>query len=277
MKILYGVWQYAPRTGVLPYAPTNTMDKLKIIILAGGLGKRMNNPDLPKVLISLKGRPLISYLLEAVKKSGVCARPLIVVGAKAEMVKEAVGPECDYVLQPEQLGTGHAVMCAEPTLKNQAEDIMVLYGDQPLLRPGTIAELARTHLSSGKVLTMGTVTVADFNDWRGGFYDFGRVIRDDSGTVCSIVEKKDATASQLDIKELNPSYFCFKAAWLWPNLKELKNDNRQKEYYLTDLAAVACRQGPIIETVPVDPREAVGVNTDEQLKLVEQLISDENL
>jgi len=248
------------------------MDKLKIIILAGGLGKRMNNPQQPKVLISLKGRPLISYLLEAIKKSGICARPLIVVGAKAELVKAALGADYDYVLQPEQLGTGHAVMCAAPELKGVAEDIMVLYGDQPLMQPETIAKLAAAHLSGGKVITMGTVTVDDFLQWRGGFYDFGRVVRDQAGTVCSIVERKDASAQQLEIKELNPSYFCFKASWLWPALSELKNDNRQKEYYLTDLAAIACQQGAEIATVAIEPREAVGVNTEEQLKLVEELV-----
>jgi len=248
------------------------MNQIKIIILAGGLGKRMNHAVLPKVLVSLKGKPLISYLLESVKRSGVCVRPTVVVGAKADLVKEALGPDYDYVWQSEQLGTGHAVMCAAPSLKGQAEDIMVLYGDHMLLKPETIAKLSKAHLEGGKVLTMGTVTVPNFEDWRSGFYDFGRVVRDNTGTVCSIVEKKDATPAQLAICELNPSYFCFKAQWLWQNLSELKNENAQGEYYLTDLAHVACRQGAMINTVGIEPLEAIGVNNEEQLKLVEKLI-----
>lgn len=245
---------------------------MKILILAGGLGKRMNNPDMPKVLISLNGRPLIDYLLAAIKKSGVCAKPTIVVGAKAEMVKATIGSEYDYVLQTEQLGTGHAVMCAAPELKGRAENVLVLYGDQPLMKAETIKKLAEAHLAGGKVLTMGTVTVPDFEDWRGGFYDFGRIVRDEAGKVIGIVEKKDATEEILKIKELNPSYFCFKADWLCQNLDNIKNKNNQKEYYLTDLIAIACRQGEEIATVAIDPKEAVGVNTEEQLKLVEELI-----
>ncbi|OGY48369.1 MAG: hypothetical protein A3J65_01480 [Candidatus Buchananbacteria bacterium RIFCSPHIGHO2_02_FULL_45_11b] len=248
------------------------MDKIKIIILAAGAGKRMGEPELPKVLIELNGRPLINYLLAAVKKSGIDSRPVIVVGQKAELVKETLGPEYDYVLQAEQLGTGHAVMRAKSLLENKAENILVLYGDQPLLNFETINNLAGVHLASGKVLTMGTVLVPDFSDWRAGFFDFGRVGRDESGKVIGIIEKKDAAPEQLAIKEVNPSYFCFQAGWLWQNLEKIKNDNQQKEYYLTDLIKIARQQGEEIATVPIEPKEAAGVNTEEQLKLIEKLM-----
>lgn len=248
------------------------MDKVQIIILAAGLGKRMKNKELPKALVLFKGQPLIKYLLASIKNSGVCDKPVIVVGKMAEKVKEILGPNYIYVFQAEQLGTGHAVMCAKDALAGKAENILVLYGDQPLITPQTIKELTETHLTSGGVLTIGTVKVLDFNDWRAGFYDFGRINRDLLGNVIGIIEKKDATAEQLNIKEINPGYYCFKAEWLWQNLDKLKNTNAQGEYYLTDLVGLACQQGQKIETVFVEPKEALGINTEEQLEAMEKLL-----
>jgi len=248
------------------------MDQLQIIILAAGLGKRMQNKELPKALTPLRGRPLISYLLDSIKESGVCAKPVIVVGKMADMVKAALGPNYTYVFQAEQLGTGHAVMCAKDELAGKAENILILYGDQPLITPETIKKLVATHLSAGPVLTIGTVKVTDFANWRAGFYDFGRINRDLSGNVVGIIEKKDAIEKQWDIKEINPGYYCFAADWLWENLAKLKNENAQKEYYLTDLIGLACQQGQNISTVEIEPKEALGVNNEEHLKLLEGII-----
>jgi bifunctional N-acetylglucosamine-1-phosphate-uridyltransferase/glucosamine-1-phosphate-acetyltransferase GlmU-like protein len=117
---------------------------------------------------------------------------------------------------------------------------------------------------------MATVKVDDFSDWRQGFSDFARVLRDSTSQVCGIVEKRDATAEQLQINELNPAYFCFKADWLWQNLAKLKNDNSQREYYLTDLVAMAGEQNRSIAAIEIDAREALGVNTPEQLALLEK-------
>ena len=247
------------------------MTQTQIIVLAAGHGQRMNNKILPKVLIPLEGQPLIKHLLIAIEQSGVGARPVIVIGQKAELVKESLGENYQYVYQTEQLGTGHAVLSAKPVLENQAENIMVLYGDHPYVSAQTIRNLAQTHQASNSVITMVTVKVSDFNDWRAGFYDFGRVIRDQAGGVVAIREKKDATPQQLEIKEGNPSYFCFKAEWLWSNLNKIKNNNSQKEYYLTDLAGIACQQGHKIATINIEPREALGVNTPEQLALIERV------
>lgn len=250
------------------------MNKVKILVLAGGLGKRMNNPELPKVLIELKNRPLISYLLDAVKKSEIDFKPTIIVGNRAELVKNALGQNYEYVYQSEQLGTGHAVMCAKDQTKEQAENVLILYGDQPLLTSETLKNLVNSHLNKNAVITMGTVLVDDFNEWRAGFYDFGRIVRDQVSTVIGIVEKKDATTEQLAIKELNPSYFCFQASWLWENLKNIDNNNSQKEYYLTDLIKLAFKQNIKINTVNIKPKEAVGINNEEQLKLVEELMDN---
>ncbi|MFA5022635.1 MAG: NTP transferase domain-containing protein [Patescibacteria group bacterium] len=244
-------------------------DKIQIVVLAAGYGKRMNNCELPKVLIPFNGKPIISHLLAAIKESDVCLKPVIVVGQKAYQVQEALGPDYIYIFQKEQLGTGHAVLVTKPSLKGKAENIMILYGDHPLVTATMIKKLATAHLASKKVLTMATVKVADFLDWRGNFYDFGRIIRNDSSQVCQIIEKRDASLEQKEIKEVNPGYYCFQAEWLWANLDKLKNTNSQQEYYLTDLVDLACRQGQEIATVEIEPKEALGVNTADQLALAE--------
>ena len=244
---------------------------MQIVVLAAGHGKRMGNGDLPKVLVLFNGKLLVQYVMEAIAVSGVCDKPTVVVGQKAEQVKAALGPDYVYVLQTEQRGTGHAVAAVKSVLEGEAENIMVLYGDQPLITPATIKKMTQAHIASGSTVTMATVIVPDFNDWRQGFYDFGRVIRDTAGKLVAIVEKKDATTEQLEIKEVNPSYFCFKAQWLWQNLEKLSADNAQHEYYLTDLVGLACQQGEPITTVIVEPREALGVNTPEQLEFLSKV------
>ena len=248
------------------------MNDIQVVILAAGLGKRMKNKNLPKALIPLKGRTLIEYVLAAIKKSGVGAKPIIIIGKMADKVKEVLGPDYTYVLQAKQLGTGHALMCVKESIEVRAENILVLCSDQPLVSPETIRDITEKHLSGNEVLTMGTVRVPDFASFRAGFYDFGRVVRDEKGKLIGIVEKKDATPEQLEIKEINPSYFCFQADWLWQNLEQLKNDNAQGEYYLTDLIGIAFSQGRNITTVEVKPQEALGVNTEEQLKLVANIL-----
>ena len=121
-------------------------------------------------------------------------------------------------------------------------------------------------------ITMATTTVRDFEDWRKSLYDFGRIVRDEAGNIQKIVEKKDATPEELAIRELNPSFFCFRAEWLWENLKKIGNQNAQKEYYLTDLVHIAIRDGKKVFTVDVDPLETVGVNTREHLEMVRKLV-----
>ena len=248
------------------------MTKIKIIILAAGLGKRMANKELPKVLVELRGKPLIKHLLEVIKVSEVDLKPVIVVVQKADLVKAELGPDYTYIMQPEQLGTGHAVMVTKDELKNKAENIFVLYGDQPLMTANAIQKITETHLGNKAIITMGTVKINDFADWRECFYDFGRIIRDSNNKVIGIIEKKDASVEQLEIKEVNPSYFCFKANWLWNNLEKIKNSNSQSEYYLTDLIEIACQNNEQINTIEIAPKTGIGINTEEQLKIVENLL-----
>lgn len=245
--------------------------KTRLIILAAGNGRRMAS-EVPKVLIPVGTRPMIGHLLDAVKKSGVDPRPLVVVGKNGEAVRGELGGGVDYVMQEEQLGTGHAVLAAEKLLRGAADAIMVLYGDHPNLRAETIKKIISVHAARVPEITMAITQVPDFEEWRKPLADFGRIVRGSEGEIRAIVEKKDATTDQLVIAELNPSFFCFNAAWLWDNLKKIGNRNAQKEYYLTDLVQIAIDQGKRVETVEVDPIETLGVNTPEHLELVRGLV-----
>jgi len=245
--------------------------KLQVVVLAAGHGQRMKNSELPKVLVSLNGQPMIKHLLDAIALAKVCESVMIVVGQKANQVKAALGKNYTYITQPEQLGTGHAVAATKSLLIDRAENVMVLYGDHPCLSADTIKKIADMHLKSNAVLTMATVSVSDFNDWRTVYNDFGRILRNQQGKIEGIIEKKDATSEQLKITEVNPSFFCFQAKWLWQNLDKLTNTNYQQEYYLTDLVGIAFKQGIEPVAVLVDPVEALGVNMSEQLEILSKV------
>lgn len=244
----------------------------RIVILGAGKGKRMGPSDRPKVLHTLLGKPMLAYVLDAVVESGIDAKPVVIVGHMAEHVRAVCGDACEYATQTELRGTGDAVMRARDLLEGSAENVVVLVGDQPFVTSATIRRIVDAHASSGATLTLGTVTVPDFEDWRGGFADFGRIVRGEDGAVGRIVEVKDATHEQLALKEVNPSYYAFKGDWLWKNLERLTAENAAGEYYLTDLLAKAISSGEKVQTVPIPPDEALGVNTVEQLAMAEALM-----
>ena len=241
-----------------------------IVILAGGRGKRMGGNG-PKVLQRIDGHTLVEHLLEAVEASGVCVKPVMVVGFGADQIRAVIGPRAEYVNQEPQLGTGHAVGFARSLLEGKADSVMVLYGDHPFVSTGTIRKLDLLHTTESKVVTMMTVHVEDFTAWRLPFYDFGRIIRDAMGRIVRIVEKKDATPAPLEIREVNPALYCFQAAWLWEHLPLLKNDNAQNEFLLTDLISMAITEGREIASVEIDPFECLGVNTPEHLAMAQQI------
>lgn len=242
-----------------------------IIILAAGHGTRMQS-DIPKVLTPLHGKPLIHHVLENVKRSGVCENPVFVVGQKKEQVMASLGTGYRYAIQHEQLGTGHAVLSAESLLKDSGNNILILYGDMPHLSSETIYALSEIQKTSGAIMTMATVEVPDFNEWRAGFFDFSRIIRDENGTILRTVEKKDAQMHELKITEVNPCYLCIQNKWLWDHLRELKNANTQGEYYLTDLIGMAVNEKADIVSISIDPKEALGVNTKENLETLEKMM-----
>ncbi len=244
----------------------------RIVILAGGKSTRMQGAI--KVLLEIEEKPMILHLLQAVRESGLDSRPVIVVGPHNEQeLRAALGSGYEYAVQMEQHGTGHAVRAAEAALAGKADTVIVLYGDQPFVTAATIRKLHDAHARSGAVLTMMTTEVPAYEGWHAILYDFGRVIRDEDGTIVDIIERKDASPEELDIKEVNPSFFCFNAEWLWASLPQLKNRNAQGEYYLTDLVRLAVEEGHPVGSVAIEPRECIGVNTPEQLRIAQGLFS----
>ncbi|MDD5043710.1 MAG: NTP transferase domain-containing protein [Patescibacteria group bacterium] len=241
----------------------------QVVILAAGHGTRMKS-KLPKVLQEVKGVPIIQRLVGSVINSGVSQKPVVVVSHDGGAIKDYLGDLCDYAVQEEQLGTGHAVACARENLSD-ADNVLVLYGDHPFLKPETIKKLSELHISSPSPLTMMTIKLDDFNDWKKVFYDFGRILRNEAGQIIGIREKKDANEAELQIKEVNPALFCFNGAWLWDNILKINRNNNQGEYYLTDLVALAMSDGHSIDSLEVDPRESLGLNTPEHLQIAEEL------
>lgn len=256
----------------LYYNPRTVLEDTQLIILAAGKGTRMES-SLPKALTPLAGKPMISRLLDEVAKVPFSRTPIIVVGHEADMVKNTLGKDFRYAHQKEQLGTGHAVFTARAAA-GDAPNIMVLFSDQPFVDAKTLKLLARTHRQSGATLTMATVSIPDFDDWRSAFERYGRIIRDTKGRIKRIVEYADATESERRIKEVNPAYLCCKAEWLWEKLGELRNNNAQKEYYLTRIISTATNEGVPIADVPIKPRAALGANTGKELETLERLLDE---
>lgn len=241
-------------------------DRPEAIILAAGKGTRMGG-DLAKVLHPVAGRPMLHWVIEACWEAGV-SRCVVVVGYQADAVRAAVGgcAEVAFVEQREQLGTGHAARMAEP-LFNPAKpvDVFVLAGDGPLIRPATLRQLLETHRKAGASATLATAVLDDPSG-------YGRVVRHADGGFGSIVEQKDATPEQLRIKEVNPSYYCFRSDDLFASLGKVKNNNKQNEYYLTDAPSLLQARGKRVAVVEAVPAEDVlSINTPEQLAEVDRI------
>ncbi len=248
--------------------------KFRFIILAAGMGSRMKS-DVPKALTPIDGKPILQHLYGSVKESGVDGKPVIVIGHERKKLCESFGGDCDYVVQEEQLGTGHAVMVCKDSVQD-ADAVIVLYGDHPFVSSQTLRRLSELHNRGGGVLTMMTSTIPSFDDWHRVFLQWGRILRDTHGHVIGIREYKDAMDSEREIREVNPSFFCFDTKWLWENISQIKNFNAKGEYYLTDLVELAVAQGHEIYSMNVAPEEAVGINTLEELQIAEEVLANRN-
>ena len=228
------------------------------LVLAAGQGTRMRS-DLAKVLHAMAGRPLLAWVLDALRDLAL-DRVLVVVGHQRARVMEAfAGAGVEWVVQTPQCGTGHAVMTAAPALAGFAGELLVVCGDTPLLRAATLHGLLEGHAASGAAVTVLSMRVPDP---RG----YGRILREGAGGLAAIVEERDATDEQRRIDEVNSGVYVFRYPALADALASLSARNAQGEYYLTDTVALMGRQG--LRTAVVcapDHRELLGINTVEQL------------
>ena len=234
---------------------------LSVVILAAGQGKRMFS-ELPKVLHPVGGKPLLSHVLDTAARLAAEQR-LVVYGHGGEAVKAAVAEPggCLWVEQAEQLGTGHAVAQVLPLIPDDAV-ALVLYGDVPLVRPETLQPLIDS--ADRGNLSLLTAALADPTG-------YGRIVRDDQQRVTQIVEEKDATPQQRLIREVNTGILAAPVSRLRGWIQALDNNNAQGEYYLTDVTAMAVREGVEVDAFSVaDPREVQGVNNRLQLAELER-------
>ena len=243
---------------------------LATVILAAGQGKRMQDPTKPKVLYEIAGIPLVGHVLQLAKGIG-SERTIVIVGfGKEKVISYASSsfPKTEFAVQTEQLGTGHAMQQTANLLENYSGDILVLYGDVPLLSGSTVKNLLEVHENSG---ALATVLSAIFEDPAG----YGRIVRThDEKYLESIIEDRDANPDIKAIKEINSGIYVFQAKYLYPALSQLKADNNQKEYYLTDVFKILIAEfgssSVAISQTP-DPIEVSGINTKDQLQELEKI------
>ena len=241
------------------------MSKLKAVILAAGKGTRMNS-ELPKVVHKCNGQPMVHYVIKAAKDAGaydVC----VIVGYKAKEVKASIYDVVEYAEQAEQLGTGHAVKCAKEFIGTEG-DTIVLCGDTPLITGETLNALVEMHRKQANGVT---VLSAILDDATG----YGRIIRDADNNFMKIVEQKDATEEEKQVKEVNSGMYIFNSEALSASLELLSSNNAAGEYYLTDTIALIKKIGLKVSAMPVTGdkvNEILGVNTVEQLHTAELIM-----
>ncbi|MBI5523318.1 MAG: NTP transferase domain-containing protein [Desulfarculus sp.] len=236
---------------------------LAVVILAAGKGTRMKS-DLPKVLHTLAGQPLLSYTLD-LAQSLEAGRVVVVVGHQAPRVKDffADRPDLRFVIQEPQLGTGHAVMAAAPELGDWKGPVLILCGDVPGLKRETIACLLAAHAQQGNALTVLGMDLPD-----PGHY--GRLVTTPDGQLRRITEFRDASESERAIRQVNAGIYVVNAPDLLAYLPRLTTDNDQKEYYLTDLVELMASAGLKVGfSLCPDPLEVAGVNSKEELEALE--------
>jgi UDP-N-acetylglucosamine diphosphorylase/glucosamine-1-phosphate N-acetyltransferase len=240
---------------------------LAVIILAAGKGTRMESP-LAKVLLPLAGHPILHYVLDLSSKLNPI-RTIVVVGHQAELVQEAfAGREVEFVIQHEQLGTGHAAQQAKEKLENFKGLILVLCGDMPLIRPNTLLQLVSGHLESGTKCTVLTLK-------SDGCHDFGRIIRDEKGLILKIVEFKDASDVEKKVDEFNSGVYCFDNELFFKALECIDSNNAQKEYYLTDIIEYLVQKRYCVQvTQTQNADEILGINSPDDLNRAERLLVD---
>jgi len=247
---------------------TTSPKPLNVLIMAAGLGTRMKS-NRAKVLHELGGSPLIAH----VSRTAQALEPqaiIVVVGHQAEEVKratvDAVGELAGFVVQEQQLGTGHAAECARNVLENSDSLVLVLYGDVPMIKIETLKKLIEHHNNAGAACTILSVRLENPTG-------YGRIIRDESGAFQEIVEQRDATDEQRQVKEINSGIYCFESRDLYNALRSVEPANDQGEYYITDVPAIILANGGTVSVfLHTESREVSGINSRAELAEFENLI-----
>ncbi len=238
---------------------------VNVVLLAAGLGTRMKS-KMAKVLHRAGGLALVEHVVRTALELTEPSRIVVVVGHQAEKVRAALARYgVGFAEQTEQLGTGHALLCAREALESRDGLLMTLYGDCPLLEASTLRRLIEAQQASTRAATLITTCLEDPTG-------YGRILQDDGGNITAIVEQKAATPEQLAIREVNSGIYCFRSDLLWKHIGEIRPDNPAKEYYLTDLVEIFRRAGHGVGTMKVaDPGELLGINTRVELAQVDTI------
>ena len=236
---------------------------METIILAAGKGTRMKS-KLPKVLHKVGGKPMLQHVIDAAKSAG-STREVVVIGNGADLVQQNFN-DVEFVLQAEQLGTGHAVLCTKEKFANSNDTILVLCGDTPLFTGELLKNFVDKHIESNAA---ATVLTAEMPDATG----YGRIIREDDGTFKKIVEHKDANSYERQISEVNAGVYCFDAKKLFAALASVKNENAQGEYYLPDVLTILKNDSEKINAVIAeDYKQTLGINSRVQLAAADKIL-----
>lgn len=240
-------------------------NNLFIIVLAAGKGTRINAIDLPKNMFEIKGKPMIGYFQETIAALKP-AKSIFVVGFHGQQIIDYLQRhgDYDYVWQKEQLGTGHAAAQAEGMLKGKEGTTIIVNGDNPLFRPETMQKMVGELSSQKAVLAISSAQLDSEQ------FPYGRIITDPTGHVTRVVEVKNCTSKELKIKDLNCGLYVVDNAWLWDNIGKIQRDGISQEFYITDLVEIANQEDKRVIAIQIlDKREAIGINTRDNLKEAE--------
>lgn len=239
------------------------MDR-SVIVLAAGQGTRMKS-SLHKVLHKVCGKEMINHVIDTIKLAGIENINLVIGSAAEEVRNNTEDREVSYSMQGQQLGTGHAVMCAKDFLQKKQGNVAIFVGDAPLITEETVQRLFQLHETADYAVTVVTSVVDEPQK-------YGRIIRDDNGNVNKIVEFKDCSKEEIAVKEINSGMYCFKVDLLLEALKEIKNNNAQHEYYLTDAIQILKNKDYKVGALKVSHEDITAVNSRSELAVVQNIM-----